>query len=47
MATSRHRTVHHLSQKADEKYGAENGWVESIEDVANEQLPDEVCTSSS
>ena len=30
MAAARHKTVHHLSQKADDGYAAENGWVESI-----------------
>ena len=30
MAAARHKTVHHLSQKADETYAADNGWVESI-----------------
>lgn len=30
MAAARHKTVHHLSQKADDTYTANNGWVESI-----------------
>ena len=30
MAAARHKTLHHLSQKADETYAADNGWVESI-----------------
>lgn len=30
MAAARHKTVHHLSQKADDTYAADNGWVESI-----------------
>lgn len=34
MANARHKIVHHLSQKADEKYGAENGWVGTVADTA-------------
>lgn len=31
---ARHKTVHHLSQKADGSYSADQGWVESIAGLA-------------